>query len=88
MFYSLHLQSSVTQEKHKFQSNKIIYNVLQSSVTQKKNIHFNIKILSTMFYNVQSTSSVIQEKHKFQSRIIKKYSRADLPKQTISFQIF
>ena len=33
MFYNLHLQSSVIEEKHKFQIKKIIYNVLHFSST-------------------------------------------------------
>ena len=79
IFYNPHLQYSVTQEKHKFQSENIIYNVLHFSSTifsrskkktNKKNINFTVKRSSLMFYNLHLQSSVTEEKHKFQSKKI------------------
>ena len=70
IFYNPHLQYSVTQEKHKFQSENIIYNVLhfsstifsRSKKTNKKNINFTVKRSSLMFYNLHLQSSVTEEK--------------------------
>ena len=78
IFYNLHLQYSVTQEKHKFQSeisSAMFYSFhLQSSVAQKKtnkkNINFTVKRSSLMFYNLHLQSSVTEEKHKFQIKKI------------------
>ena len=64
MFYNLHLQSSVIEEKHKFQSKKIIYNVLHFSSTifsrskkkQQQQHKFQCK---KIIFNVLQSSSTI-----------------------------